>query len=111
MATSFKRGRIARIVALVCGLLAWTQSPALAGECKEAVRQQLEARPKAMADFNAMKFIPRRGPFGDVLGYDAWVRFNSCDGNLVVELNPWCQFRQAYWRGDCAQSLGADEKS
>ena len=36
-----------------------------------------------------------------LVGYEAWVRLNACDGALVVELKPQCQFREAYTRGDC----------
>lgn len=34
-------------------------------------------------------------------GYEAWVRLNSCQGWVVIELSTGCYPRQTFTRGDC----------
>ncbi len=36
-----------------------------------------------------------------VVGTDAWVRFNSCKGYLVINLDKFCSVRKVYTRGQC----------
>ena len=38
---------------------------------------------------------------GRVIGYEAWVRLQSCQGALIVAFTRQCQERQVYTRGDC----------
>ncbi len=38
---------------------------------------------------------------GRVVGTDAWVRFHSCKGYLVIGLDNFCRVRQVYTRGQC----------
>ena len=38
---------------------------------------------------------------GRVIGYEAWIRLQSCQGALIVAFNRHCQEQQAYTRGDC----------
>lgn len=35
------------------------------------------------------------------VGVDVWVSFQSCRGNLVIQLDQSCLIKQTYWRGDC----------
>ncbi len=36
-----------------------------------------------------------------IVGYDAWVRFHSCKGYLVIDVTRHCRVRQVYTRGGC----------
>lgn len=36
-----------------------------------------------------------------VVGYNAWVRLNSCKGALIVALDKSCRVRQVYTRSEC----------
>ena len=90
---------------LLCGLaLALIPAPAAsqsAGlDCGAPVRARILELGIDQKDVNGVRFFTRRA-FGTVTGYDAWVRFHSCTGNLVVVLTRACHFRQSYWRGDC----------
>lgn len=42
--------------------------------------------------------------FGDVIasGYEGWISFNNCKGNLVITVNRHCQYIQSYTRGSCS---------
>jgi hypothetical protein len=59
-------------------------------------------------DIACQRRIPRRDMYGRIVAYNAWFWFQSCSGNLVVQLNRRCQIRQAYWRGDCSADARAD---
>ena len=69
-------------------------------DCGEPVRKRILELGIEQKDVNGVRFFTRTA-FGTVTGYDAWVRFHSCTGNLVVVLTRACHFRQSYWRGDC----------
>lgn len=36
-----------------------------------------------------------------IVGYSNWIRLQGCDGAIVMRFTRFCQFRQAYVRGDC----------
>jgi hypothetical protein len=34
-------------------------------------------------------------------GYEGWLSFNNCKGNLVILVNRGCQYRNSYTLGNC----------
>jgi len=79
---------------------------ALARDCMEPVRQAIVESGWDLKETDGVRFFTRRagglrGRRDVVIGYDAWVKFKSCEGNLVVVLNNLCGARTSYWRGDC----------
>ena len=60
-------------------------------EIDAAERREITIKPVLQSRRNGDKLV----------GYQAWVRLNACDGALVVELKPQCQLREVYTRGDC----------
>ncbi len=34
-------------------------------------------------------------------GYEGWLSFNNCKGNLVILVDRGCQYRYSYTRGNC----------
>ncbi len=94
-------------------------SPAMANDpCRDVVLKELDARSVPRDDMAEVRYFQQTGRapgFGarrsQVTGYDAWVSFHSCEGNLVLQLNRWCQLQTSYWRGNCAATLGKGAKS
>ena len=43
-----------------------------------------------------------RGDNNRIVGYNAWVRLESCPGTFVVDMHRDCRVRQVYTRGMCA---------
>ena len=83
---------------------AWKNRPYT--RCVSVVDQQLDRLNVDRADieklFYTRKYRSSRGSDDSVVvGVDAWVRFKSCKGYLVIDMNNRCQIRQAYTRGQC----------
>ncbi len=76
-------------------------SAASGANCSKAVQTHLDHLRVDYGDIADQRLIPRKGGQGRIVAYDAWFWFQSCSGNLVVQLNRSCQVRQTYWRGDC----------
>ena len=38
-----------------------------------------------------------------IIGWDAWVRFHSCPGALIVDMTSYCYVRQIYTRDGCVR--------
>ncbi len=73
--------------------------------CESVVDQQLDRLNVDRADieklFYTKKYRTSRDNDDRVVGVDAWVRFKSCKGYLVIDMTRHCQVRQAYTRGQC----------
>ncbi len=72
--------------------------------CESVVSDRLVQMSIDMADvqkvFYTRQFRSTRN--GNVtVGYDAWVRFHSCKGYLVIDVTRHCRVRQVYTRGGC----------
>ncbi len=39
--------------------------------------------------------------FGTTSEWQAWVKLQSCPGNVVIKLEPRCWVKETYTRGDC----------
>ncbi len=73
--------------------------------CDSVVDQQLDRLNVDRADIEKLFYTRQygRGISDDtvVVGVDAWVRFKSCKGYLVIDMTRQCHVRQAYTRGQC----------
>lgn len=72
--------------------------------CLEASRSHIAGLPVQSGDITGITIIPRQdlrreGPY--LVGYEATVRLQSCQGSLILNLNEDCSFRDAYTRGAC----------
>ncbi len=72
--------------------------------CLDASRSHVERLPVQSGDVTGVTIVPRldlhrEGPY--LVGYEAYVRLQSCTGSLVLNLNEDCSFRDAYTRGAC----------
>ncbi len=74
--------------------------------CEAVVDQRLDQinvdRTDIKKIFYTRKHRGRGANEGDVeQGTIAWVRFHSCKGYLVIDLDYFCRVRQVYTRGQC----------
>ena len=73
-------------------------------ECLPQVNQAL--RQMSIPASNVRSMSMHRKPRGrntrSGSAMDAWVRLNSCSGNVVVVLTRKCYFQHAYTAGDCS---------
>ncbi len=83
---------------------AWVNRPYT--RCEAEVDQRLNRIDVDRADIEKI-FYTRQFHGGGrkdrtrVVGTDAWVRFHSCKGSLVIDLDRYCRVRQVYTRGQC----------
>ncbi|MCB2100636.1 MAG: hypothetical protein KDE22_07185 [Rhodobacterales bacterium] len=70
------------------------------GDKAQAVLADLKVDP---ADIRLVDYVTQYDarPNHRVIGYEAFVSFKSCPGNLVIDMNRDCHVRQVYTRGDC----------
>ena len=92
----------------LCACLAPGAGAASGADCSKAVPARLDHLKIDYGDIAGQRRIPRRDMYGRIVAYNAWFWFQSCSGNLVVQLNRRCQIRQAYWRGDCSVDAHPD---
>jgi len=92
----------------LCACLAPGAGAASGVDCSKAVPARLDHLKIDCGDIAGQRRIPRRDMYGRIVAYNAWFWFQSCSGNLVVQLNRRCQIRQAYWRGDCSVDAHPD---
>ncbi len=74
-------------------------------QCESVVDEQLDGLNVDRADIEKLFYtrqlrIARRNDTR-VVGVDAWVRFKSCKGYLVIDMTRHCRVRQSYTRGQC----------
>ena len=73
--------------------------------CESVVDQQLDRLNVDRADIEKLFYTKQYGTGRSddtvVVGVDAWVRFKSCKGYLVIDMTRHCHVRQAYTRGQC----------
>jgi len=105
--------RVAYIVASLCLAPLLLGEPALARNCMDPVRKTITDAGWDLKDTKGVRFFTRRrgglrGRRDVIIGYDAWVKFKTCDGNLVVVLNNLCGVQTSYWKGGCAPKKGSN---
>ncbi len=92
---------------LAAALLALLSAPVLAADhrCQPVVEDLLARLDIASSDIRRIQYSPQIEYSGDensrTVGFDAWVRFQSCPGALIADLTTACRVRQAYTRGPC----------
>ena len=93
------------IVALVlaAGLLAAAPAIADPGPCQTVAARHLESLGIDAEDVKdiAMIRILTNPEFGSIIELQAWAILNSCPGNLVIKLTPFCRVKEVYTRGGC----------
>lgn len=72
-------------------------------ECAQKIKDRVA---KLVTDHGSIRkydFVTRTGGYDNSqpTGYEVWVSFKDCKGNLVVETNASCQLTQSYTRGNC----------
>jgi hypothetical protein len=74
--------------------------------CSPTIDKELGAHSVNRADIDRISIAPRYENRGNetnrVLGIDAWVRFKSCPGYLVIDMERNCSLRQVYTSGRCS---------
>ncbi len=92
---------------LAWGLAVHWASEAARAYCERTVTERLDRLNVDRSDVRAISYRAQRsgGRENDkVVRILAWVSLQFCKGNLVIDLDPHCRFRQVYGRGEC--SLG-----
>ena len=73
--------------------------------CESVVDQQLDRLNVDRTDIEKLFYTRQlrttRRDDTRTVGTDAWVRFKSCKGYLVIDMNNHCRVRQVYTRGSC----------
>lgn len=74
--------------------------------CAEKIKNHVAKLVSDHASIRKYDFVTRGGSFGtsQPTGYEGWVSFRNCKGNLVVETNRSCHILQSYTRGNCQVS-------
>ncbi len=93
---------------LAAALLALLPAPVLGADhrCQPVVEDIFARLDIAPSDIRRIQYSPQiEYTTGDensrIVGFDAWVRFQSCPGALIVDLTTACRVRQVYTRGPC----------
>ncbi len=93
---------------LAAALLALLPAPVLGADhrCQPVVADIFARLDIAPRDIRRIQYSPQiEYTTGDensrIVGFDAWVRFQSCPGALIVDLTTACRVRQVYTRGPC----------
>jgi hypothetical protein len=73
--------------------------------CEKNVIDRLAEHGVPESDIKALGFVEQhsggRGGITNVQGVEYWVRLNSCDGRVVIDLTASCRIKQAYTRRGC----------
>jgi|TARA_R110002094_G_scaffold41611_1_gene54004 hypothetical protein len=73
-------------------------------DCKPVVEQEIDRldidRNKITGTDYLTSYLSD-GEVGNDYNYQAWMRFNSCTGHYVVDMNKACQIERSYAMGNC----------
>ena len=75
-----------------------------ANPCETVVADRLDRLNIELGDVRGITYarnIRSRRNNGRVVGYEAWVRFQSCKGALVIDMDRHCRVKQVYTRYEC----------
>ena len=95
----------------LCALLALSvlvgcSANRVAKDCPAVVLDRLEQIGVDLADVTKISYAPQSESKDDgsrIVGLDAWVRFHSCQGALIVDMTTYCYVRQIYTHGGCVR--------
>ena len=74
------------------------------GNCSASVEAELDRLNVNRSNIASISISRRTRTQGEnevTDGYDAWVRFKSCKGALIVQMRTSCRVRGSYSRGEC----------
>ncbi len=103
----FVRVRQVLWIAAALGLVVTALPTAAQGQerCQAVVDENLRKLAIDVNDVRRLQFSPTYEADAEgnrySTGTDVWVRFQSCQGALVIDLTRACRVRQVYTRGDC----------
>jgi hypothetical protein len=86
------------------GHQAYAQFSSRYAQCEPVVEEQLDRIQVDRSDIEKIFYTRQLRGSGEnarVVGVDGWVRFHSCKGYLVIDMNNQCRVRQVYTRGEC----------
>ena len=72
--------------------------------CHEVVLDRLDQIGVDMAEVKKISYARQTESGGNndrTIGWDAWVKFHSCQGALIVDMTTYCYVQQIYTRGAC----------
>lgn len=98
--------KIGRIAGALAALVLFS-GPAIAAPCETAVADRLAEVGINQGDVRVVDIravVEDRGEGKSLLGWQAWVRFQSCTGALIVDLTDYCYVQQVYTRDGCRQA-------
>ena len=103
--------RFVSALALAAGLFAAGTAAAESGydvppsACAAVIENKLAELKVSRGDIDKISLSPRMQNTGDdnsrVVGIDAWVRYKTCAGSLIIDMERDCRVRQVYSRGAC----------
>jgi hypothetical protein len=74
--------------------------------CRPEVDDHLKTLPLKTEDVQSVSMVSRNAGATRLTtgraGHEAWIRLNSCNGWLIIEMSKGCYPRQSFTRGDCA---------
>ena len=91
---------------VLLGLGGCSSDNGVAKGCHAVVLDRLDQIGVDMAEVRKISYTPQteRGENNTrIIGLDAWVRFHSCQGALIVDITTYCYVRQIYTRGECVK--------
>ncbi len=94
----------ALMTAIALALVIAAPAEATQHDCEAVVAQRLDRLNVDPSDIRKIFYIPIYRFMADdeeLIGYEAWVSFHSCRGNLVIDMSLICRVRQVYGRGEC----------
>lgn len=84
--------------------VAAAMNPAAAAPCDEQIAETLRELPVPREDVKSIDLV-RRGKGGKSSSnytQEAFVKLNSCSGNVVIDMTRYCMVQQTYTTGDCS---------
>ena len=66
---------------------------------QELSRVQIDQADVKSIEYAWRRRLGRRG--SRIIGVDAWIRLETCDGSVVINMDRFCRVRQIYSRDGC----------
>jgi hypothetical protein len=73
-------------------------------DCTSVVEEKTSELVPDQSQIKQFSFLPTYGEDDEdtpVHGYEGWVSFNNCSGNLVIMMNKECRVKQVFTLNDC----------
>ncbi|MGF1628419.1 MAG: hypothetical protein ACFCUT_03015 [Kiloniellaceae bacterium] len=99
-----RSARLAPGLAAALLLSVAAMNPAAAAPCDEQIAETLRELSVPQEDVKSIDLV-RRGKGGKSSSnytQEAFVKLNSCSGNVVIDMTRYCMVQQTYTTGDCS---------